>query len=82
MEVREEILFYAFRYALGRMTYAVGDVSDCLIENWDRLSKNMKMHIIDEIKEAVRKGEAGMDMDKTRWNAVLLLEEAVKEEKA
>ncbi len=38
VEFNEDITFYAFRYALGRMTYAVKDVTEYLIENWDKIS--------------------------------------------
>lgn len=31
MNLSEDILFYAFRYALGRMTYAVSTVADEII---------------------------------------------------
>ena len=79
-EVTEDMVIYAFRYALGRMTYAVGDVTDYLINHWHRLSKKTRMLIIEEIQKAIKEKKAGMDCDIQRWRAILLLEEATKEE--
>ena len=78
-EVNEDMVVYAFRYALGRMTYSVGTVSDYLIENWHRFGNFTREQIIIDIKEAIEKGEAGMQMDVDIWKRVLLLEEATKQ---
>ena len=75
----EGIMFYAFRYALGRKTYAVSTVSTALIDNWHLISNKTKEIIIDEINKAIEKGDAGMEMDVKQWKAVLLLEEATKD---
>ena len=75
----EDIIFYAFRYSLGRMTYAVSTVSDCIIDNWSRISEKTKGLIVDEINTAIKKGEAGMEMDVQSWRRILLLNEAVRE---
>ncbi len=79
-EVNENIIMYAFRYALGRMTYAVAEVSDLLIENWHRLKTHTKERIVEEIETAIERKEAGMKCDIDRWKAVLLLETANKED--
>ncbi len=79
MSFNEEILFYAFRYALGRMTYAVSTVSGELINNWHRISDHTKELIIDEINKAIKSDNAGAKCDVVRWKSVLLLENAVKE---
>ncbi len=79
-EVSEDMVMYAFRYALGRKTYAVGTVSKYLIENWHRFRQFTREQIVKEIEEAIEKGEAGMKMDIQSWKAVLLSEEATKEE--
>ena len=73
MRLDEEILFYAFRYALGRMTYAVGTVSDCIIRNWDNLSEHKQTLIQKEINEAIERDNYGMDMDKVSWKRILQL---------
>lgn len=81
-EVTEDMVVYAFRYALGRKTYAVQDVSDYLIENWHRFSKHTQSQIIDDIEKAIERGEAGMECDIKMWKAVLLLHNAVREEQS
>ena len=79
-EVKEEIVVYAFRYALGRMTYVVKDVSDYLIDNWHRFEKQTKERIISDIQDAIKKGEAGMEMDVKMWERILVLEDCLREE--
>ncbi len=73
MNLDEEILFYAFRYTLGRMSYAVGTVSECIIKNWDNLTEHTQKIIQKEIKEAIEGDNYGMDMDKTVWESILRL---------
>ena len=75
-EVNEDMVMYAFRYSLGRMTYAVGTVSDYLIDNWHRFKPHTRKQMIEEIKEAIDKGRAGMECDINKWKAILLLEAA------
>lgn len=65
----------AMRYALGRKTYVVGSVTNELIENWDNFREGDKKVMIKEIKEAIEKGRAGMDMDVRNWNKILLFED-------
>lgn len=59
----------AFRYALGRSTYAVSHVIGWLRTNWPLLSQNDKDLIFREIMEAERRGTLGMDMDRREWLA-------------
>lgn len=67
MDNLESIMFYAFRYALGRRTYAVYDVSQFLIKNQKFLHKNTKNKIIEEIQEAIDANNIGMEMDELEW---------------
>ena len=67
---KEDILFYAFRYALGRMTYAVHEVASEIIRNEASISPEMRALMIQEIAEAIEKGNAGMDMDAREWQRV------------
>lgn len=70
--VPEDVLFYAFRYALGRRTYAVADVASELRAHASTLSNKTKLLIIKEIEEADMKPEGlGMDMDRKEWLRVI-----------
>ena len=73
IEVDNGILFYAFRYALGRMTYAVGTVVGELKQNWEHFDISTQMLIKDEIKQAILDSKAGMDMDVRQWQEILEL---------
>ncbi len=66
-----EILFYAFRYALGRKTYVVSDVINCLEQNWSKLDYQQKAEIQGEIQTAIDEQNAGMDMDIKQWQKIL-----------
>ena len=77
-EVNEDMVVYAFRYTLGRKTYSVDIVSTYLIENWHRFKQHTKEQIIKEIEDAIKKGDAGMDMDVQSWKRILLLEDEIK----
>lgn len=63
------LLYYSFRYALGRQTYAVQDVADLLIKHKNRLKNKDKY--IQAIKYAIEVGQAGsINIDVPIWNAV------------
>ncbi len=67
----ETMLFYAFRYALGRQTYAVKDVVDLLLKCEDFLSSLTMAIIVREIMFAIDSGQAGMLMDREQWLRVV-----------
>ena len=71
MELPEKVLFMAFRYALGRMTYVSLEMSEILIEKWDKISPSMRLRIQSEIRDAIDYDMAGMDMDIQQWQRVL-----------
>ena len=71
---QRDILIYAFRYALGRMTYAVHTVSEIIIRDWDTFSEFDKSLFKKEIKEAIRMDCIGMKMDRKQWSKILELE--------
>ena len=81
-EVKEDFIVYAFRYALGRVTYASQDVSDYLIDNWHRFSKHTQSQIVEEIEQAIERNDAGMECDINMWKRILLLHNAVREEQS
>jgi hypothetical protein len=69
------ILFCAFRYALGRMTYMVSVVVETMIANWDQVDPVDRAKYKEEIRVAINKGRAGMDIDVDEWNRILALED-------
>lgn len=64
------VVFAAFRYALGRSTYIVSDVADCIIRNAQVLPRQDRLQMIREIEEAISTGRAGASMDASEWNNV------------
>ena len=69
--VDENIIMWAFRYALGRRTYAVSDVVEVLINIWDKLKVFTQKKIQLEIREAINQKRAGMDCDIKQWKKIL-----------
>ena len=69
--MNDDITFYAFRYALGRKTYAVQTVVEYILENWELLKPATRGLIQAEIEMAIDKGEAGMEMDVKQWTRLL-----------
>lgn len=62
---------FAFRYALGRRTAAVGIVVDHLVDLWPDLNKFDRIQIKREIAMAIERGEAGSDCDVEQWQRIL-----------
>lgn len=73
--VDQTILTWAFRYCLGRRSYAVGDCINHLIEHWNDLNKPMQKLICKEIRTAIEQGDAGGKYDIEGWKRVLRKEE-------
>lgn len=65
------ILWSAFRYALGRMTYIVDVVAGEIKRNAHRLDSLDKKKMCDEIEEAISRGEAGQNCDIAVWQSVV-----------
>jgi hypothetical protein len=66
----DSMVFYAFRYCLGRQTYVISECVEYLVENWHRLSDNTRT----QIKEIL--GDAGIQrlqgsIDSAEWAKVL-----------
>lgn len=72
--VSENMIMWAFRYALGRRTGAVTDVVDHLKENWWKLKLFTQDQIKDEIKRAIELETAGDNCDVVSWQEILELE--------
>lgn len=76
MTIEEEILICAVRYALGRMSYVVGDVCKYVASKKDTLSKPCKNVIIKDIEDEIemyhRLGRTcGMVSDELDWLELL-----------
>ena len=72
--VSENMIMWAFRYALGRRTYAVTDVVDHLKKYWNKLEPFTQHQIQEEITTAIKTECAGGECDVESWNEVLSLE--------
>lgn len=66
------LLFCSFRYALGRQSYITEWIGENLLKYAHLLNDNTKHKIIEEIEEAVNKGEAGQEIDEEMWKFVAL----------
>lgn len=64
LQVDREVLFFAFRYALGRMSYAPNVVMDNMRANLSKLSIGDLKAYIREISECE---SYGMSMDEREW---------------
>lgn len=70
-EATDAMIFYAFRYCLGRESYAVKQCVDYLIAHWGRLSDNTRLLITVETRRALDRNETGMRMDEDHWRRLL-----------
>lgn len=68
---RATCLILAVDYALGRMTYAVDDVTRAVIRNPDVLTAFQRREMADHICHALAEDRAGMDCDARQWTAAL-----------
>ncbi len=75
------VLDCAFRYALGRMTYVTEAVSNIIIDCWDAIPLSRKLMYVEEIKEAIKKENIGMECDKIAWKRIIVLHEATHKTK-
>ena len=70
-KVSENMIMWAFRYALGRRTGAVTDVVIFLIANWNKLEPFTQKQIQKEIREAIDMDLAGNHIDVVQWKSLL-----------
>lgn len=71
--VPDSIVFDAFRYCLGRRTYAVSECVEVIVRVWDQIRPKLQHIMKNEIEVAIQSGQAGMDMDVRQWERVLQL---------
>ena len=68
----ENVIVYAFRYALGRKTYASLEMSGLILSEWANFSKFTKSKIVHEIEEyRLANGLAGMEVDDREWQKII-----------
>lgn len=65
------IIFCAFRYSLGRMTYISSTMTELILKYWDNINRRTRYMMIEEIKEAIDKDRAGMMCDVDQWKRIL-----------
>lgn len=65
------LVFCAFRYCLGRMTYITSTMSELILKYWDKIEDRDRHIIKKEIQEAIANGTAGMEMDIEQWQRIL-----------
>ena len=70
-DLEQFVVIAAFRYTLGRRSYAVSIITQWLIKNWDNIHINDQNLIRSEIQDALDHDCAGMEMDKQEWERVL-----------
>lgn len=61
------ILVYAFRYALGRLTYAASDVRRAVEANFDAMPQRDRALMADEILAAIREGRLTTAGERDEW---------------
>ena len=66
-KVERDILIYAMRYSLGRMTYSGTVVIDNIKKNIDLFTINDLELLLRDIVEQESFGGYGMDCDKNTW---------------
>ena len=69
------LLLCAFRYSLGRRTYITRQCREWLEQYWSVLPDDWQRQIIQDIKQAISRNQAGMESDVQEWEKVLRLAE-------
>ena len=78
---KSDLVFWSFRYMLGRQSYAVSDFAERLALSWDTLDKRIQRLIQKELNEAFEKDDEdralkrdykslGDDCDRRSWQKV------------
>jgi hypothetical protein len=62
-----ELLFWSYRYAMGRQTYVPSLVADLLIKYKHELTFENRNKIALEIDRRIKRGEAGDNCDIKNW---------------
>lgn len=70
---QRHLIIFAFRYALGRATYASQVMVEIISAVWSDLDKFEKELIQREVEQAIKTDRAGMDVDVKEWEKLLSL---------
>jgi len=77
LPIDHSIAIYAFRYCLGRRTYAVAECVKYLVGNWERFESIERIQIQNDIRKHYKRINKPIDVD---WLRVLALETAPQSE--
>ena len=72
-EELNDLIVYAFRYCLGRRTYAVHDINKIIRKYITLLNTSTLILIQKEINQAIKDNNVGMDFDKKEWQDTYIL---------
>ena len=67
----QQLIIYAERYAIGRMTYVPSEVNQIIRKYLPRISSNALGVLIQDIEFEADRDMLGMDFDKKMWLALL-----------
>ena len=76
---QDDLIVCAFRYCLGRSTYVVSEMCDHLLEHWAEICPQYQELIKKEIKDAIERGNCGMDIDCICWSSLVESIEAAED---
>ena len=68
---QECIWWCVYNYALGRMTYIVGEVVDLIMKHYDQIPQKTKWLMARDVERALKQDKAGMQCDADDWMDVL-----------
>ena len=75
LDIQEELLIYAFRYTLGRASYAPHTVIGIIKTSWSDFNESTRELFKREINEAFLRNKLGHDYDKQAWLSIVELPE-------
>ena len=61
------ITLAAFRYALGRKSYIVAEITKWITDNWNEIPDSTLRTILTEVESALEMGQCGDENDVIEW---------------
>jgi hypothetical protein len=61
------LLHYSMRYAMGRMTYAVDDVTRLMREHWHVIDQNGREQIAEDLRREIERDKLGPEYVAKHW---------------